>query len=68
MMYRNAFIALSLSLTALQAGAQSDFPDERESMVEQVIQLAELTGGETLVTDVQPVRFVPFLGEDDVTR
>ena len=46
-MYRKIFIALSLSLTALTACAQSDFPDERESMVERVMQLAELTGGET---------------------
>ena len=46
-LYRNKIIALPLSLTALTACAQSDFPDERESMVEQVIQLAELTGGET---------------------
>ena len=47
MMYRNAFIALCLSLTALQACAQSEFADEREFMVEQVVRLAELTGEET---------------------
>ena len=47
MMYLNAFIALSLSLTALPACAQSDFAEEREFMVEQVVQLAEVTGEET---------------------
>ena len=46
-MYSKILIALSLSLTAQTACAQSDFRDERESMVEQVIELAELTGGET---------------------
>ena len=40
-------IALTLSLAALQAYAQSDFADEREAMVEQIVQLAELNGGET---------------------
>ena len=46
-MYREQLATLSLFLIALQACAQSDFPDERESMVEQVIQLAALMGGET---------------------
>ena len=142
MMFRNASIALFLSLTALPACAQPEFADEREFMVEQVVQLAELTGedtgrpkftdrvidalrtvprhefvpfdailvtaapeevpepliqqlkpggrlvipvgpeneiqslqvlektesGQTRVTDVLPVRFVPFLDEDDVSR
>ena len=40
-------IALTLSLAALQAYAQSDFADEREAMVEQIVQLAELNSGET---------------------
>ena len=47
MMFRNAFIALFLSLTALPACAQPEFADEREFMVEQVVQLAELTGEDT---------------------
>ena len=46
-MYRKELTALTLSLAALPVCAQSDFAAERESMVEQVIQLAELTGAET---------------------
>ena len=51
-MYRKDLVALFLSLSALPACAQSDFAQsdfaaERELMVEQVIQLAELTGSET---------------------
>ena len=51
-MYRKILVALSLSIAALQACAQSDFSqsefaEEREFMVEQVVQLAELTGPET---------------------
>ena len=51
-MYQKDLIALSLSLAALPACAQSDFAqsdfaEEREFMVEQVIQLADLTGSET---------------------
>ena len=45
--YRKQFITLTLSLTVLPACAQSDFAEEREHMAEQVVQLAELTGGET---------------------
>lgn len=44
---RLGFVALALSLTLLPARAQSDFAEEREAMVEQIVQLAELTGGET---------------------
>ena len=40
-------IALGLSLAVLPANAQSNFADEREAMVERIVQLAELTGGET---------------------
>ena len=46
-MYRKRFIALSLMQAALPAWAQSEFAEERDFMVEQVIQLAELTGAET---------------------
>ena len=46
-MYRKALIAPFLSLTALAVGAQSDFAYEREAMVELIVELAELTGGET---------------------
>ena len=46
-MYQKRFIALSLMQAALPAWAQSEFAEERDFMVEQVIQLAELTGAET---------------------
>ena len=46
-MYQKRFIALSLLQAALPAWAQSDFAEERDFMVEQVIQLAGLTGAET---------------------
>ena len=51
-MDRKNLVALALSLATLPACAQSDLPrldfaEEREFMVEQVIQLAELTGSET---------------------
>ena len=46
-MHRNPYIALPLLLATLQSGAQSDFAEEREFMVEQVVRLAELTGAET---------------------
>ena len=46
-MIRHDSIALALALAALPACAQSDFADERERMVQQVIRYAELTGGET---------------------
>lgn len=44
---RRNFITLVLSLAALPAGAQSDFAEQREAMVEQIARLAELTGAET---------------------
>ena len=46
-MHCRGLVTLSLSLAALPGGAQSDFADERQAMVEQIVQLAELTGGET---------------------
>ena len=46
-MIRHDSIALTLALAALPACAQSDFADERERMVQQVIRYAELTGDET---------------------
>lgn len=47
MMHCRGLVTLSLSLVALPGGAQSDFADERQAMVEQIVQLAELTSGET---------------------
>ena len=46
-MHRPNLIVLILSLAAFPVFSQSEFAGDREAMVEQVIQLAELTGGET---------------------